>query len=165
MKYIEKRPEPKELTTYKETPGVCYEDMASKPTVRIPVKTSLVEEQGFICCYCGQRIANDSTTIIEHIKSRKNYPKLDLDYRNMLASCDGGSKKRSERDEFGKRVNKKYPEFCDAHKKEHDIPINPLQADCEKHFIFDIDGQIIYDEEDLDPIEKTRRKKQEKNKC
>lgn len=157
MKYIEKKTEPAELIDYKKTPGVCYEDMASRPAVRTPVKQSLLEEQGFICCYCGQRIANDSNTNIEHLKSRKNYPHLDLSYENMLASCDGGSGKRSERDSSGKRINKKYPEFCDAHKKEFDIPVHPLQLDCAHHFVFDSDGQIIYDEEDQSAEETVRR--------
>ena len=131
--------------------------MASRPAVRNPVKQSLVEEQGFICCYCGQRIANDSSTNIEHLKSRKNYPHLDLSYENMLASCDGGSAKRSERDSSGKRINKKYPEFCDAHKHESDIPVHPLQNDCAEHFVFDKDGQIIYDEDDLAAEETVRK--------
>lgn len=157
MKYIEKKAEPPELIEYKKTPGVCYEDMASRPEVRDPVKQSIVEEQYYICCYCGQRIFNNRNTNIEHLKSRKLYPHLDLSYENMLASCDGGSAKRSERDLLGQRINKKFPEFCDAHKKEFDIPVHPLQQDCSEHFIFDIDGQIIYDEDDQMAEETVRR--------
>lgn len=157
MKYISKRPEPEELIKYKETPGVCYEDMASRPAVRNPVKQSLVEEQGYICCYCGRRIANDSNTHIEHLKSQKVYPLLQLCYENMLATCDGGQAQRSARDQNGRKIHRNYPVFCDACKEEHDIPIDPLQRECEAHFIFDQDGQIIYDTDDHDAKETVRR--------
>ena len=72
MKYIEKRAEPAELIEYKKTPGVCYEDMASRPEVRDPVKQSIVEEQYYICCYCGQRIFNNRNTKRNRCGNKKN---------------------------------------------------------------------------------------------
>ncbi len=52
----------------------------------------LVSDQGFICCYCGRRIENDSNTVIEHLHPKSKYKSLALHFYNLLASCQGGSK-------------------------------------------------------------------------
>lgn len=56
------------------------------------LKSSLVEEQGYICCYCGQRIFKDSNTRIEHCSPKSDNKALTYEYNNLLASCQGGSK-------------------------------------------------------------------------
>ena len=144
MKYIEKNPEPLELIEYKNTPGVCYETMASCPPVRDAVKKSLLEEQGYICCYCGSEVELSRNTILEHLlpKGKDEYRYLNLEYTNILASCDGGQQKRSERAENGRKRNKSYPSFCDDNKKNEVLPVHPLQVNCEDRFYFDEEGKI-----------------------
>lgn len=54
----------------------------------------LLEDQGHICCYCGQRIFDDHNTIVEHLlpKDEDKYPEKMYEYDNLLASCNGGQK-------------------------------------------------------------------------
>lgn len=78
-------------------------DGRSSITNKAEIKKSLLKEQGYICCYCGNRIIKDrNSSHIEHLipKSKKdnagNYVQLNkekvYDYDNLLASCYGGSK-------------------------------------------------------------------------
>lgn len=48
----------------------------------------LVEEQGYICCYCMKRITYD-TSHIEHFWPKRFFELKDMDYGNMFASCQG----------------------------------------------------------------------------
>lgn len=143
MKKIIKNPEPVELIEYKKTPGVSFDGWPKE--VRDPVKKSLVEEQGYICCYCQQYIDVFPNTIIEHFLPRngKGYDHLSLEYTNLLASCDGGQGERSLRDDKGRKKNKKYPVHCDASKENEKIGISPLREDCERFFLYDDDGNIF----------------------
>ena len=50
----------------------------------------LGNEQGWICCYCGQRIKNNHTTIVEHLEPKSINKRLTFDYKNLYASCRGG---------------------------------------------------------------------------
>jgi len=116
MKLIKKEKEPSEWETYRNTPGVKYE---SKPYLR----KALYKEQGGICAYCMQRLKNEfeidkpSTNRIEHLKSRDNYPELQLDYRNMLLCCNGQAKE-------GKNDHV----YCDRKKGNKEITISPLDS-------------------------------------
>lgn len=55
------------------------------------LKSSLLKDQGYICCYCGKRILDDFRTILEHLHPKSKYKDKTYDYTNLLASCDGGS--------------------------------------------------------------------------
>ena len=76
MKYIEKNPEPEPLKQWREKQletGVnfTYENFCN-PEKSI-TKQSLLDEQGFICCYCCQRI-NDRTSHYELKLWEPNHP-------------------------------------------------------------------------------------------
>lgn len=79
-----------------------------------------MEDQGYICCYCGRRIINDEHTKIEHIMCQKEHNDLALNFNNLLASCDGGDSDRAH------RIKPRHCEHCDAKKGEQDIPVSPL---------------------------------------
>lgn len=55
------------------------------------LKETLVHDQGYICCYCGQRIEVNHHTSIEHLYPKKTYKDLVFYFDNLLASCNGGS--------------------------------------------------------------------------
>lgn len=55
------------------------------------LKIALLQEQGYICCYCGRKIYDDHTTSIEHLKPKSKNKHLTYDYSNLLASCSGGT--------------------------------------------------------------------------
>lgn len=85
---INKGNEPLEWMAKCNTPD--FTQYESIPALR----KALLEEQGFICAYCMRQIpvkdsSENETSKIEHIKSRSDYPYLQLDYNNMLICCPG----------------------------------------------------------------------------
>lgn len=139
MKRIIKSASPEELETYKQTPGARYEDMDS--TTKKAIRKSLVEEQGYLCCYCGMKIENDYHSTIDHIKPQgvKEYEDLQLDYNNLICSCDGDEQKRCNKT---KAEKKKFPSHCNNIKADQKIKVSPLDIDCESKFEFDEEGNI-----------------------
>ena len=88
MIQINKGTEPEEWTAKKATPD--FTQYESIPALR----TSLLEEQGYICAYCMRRIPAkdikvDATSKIEHILSRESSPDLQLSFANMAICCPG----------------------------------------------------------------------------
>lgn len=165
MKYIHKNPEPVELRRYRQKANASYEGLRSKRTLYQKVKQSLVEEQGFICCYCGRRILGGTDSQIEHIfaKGTPVYEEMQLDYEtNLVACCDGGKKERQTDSIRREDI------YCEAKKGNIILPINPLNPDCEKKFIFAEDGEVFGVSKDAEvtikilnlnsPVIKTMRK-------
>ena len=118
MRRITKTTPPEEFLEYLQTPGVSYEGLSGQP--KEALRRRLLEDQGYICCYCGQRIHNDEHTKIEHIKCQKNYGDLELCFSNMLVSCDGGDVDRAN------GVRPRHQLHCDAKKGNRDIPVSPI---------------------------------------
>lgn len=145
MKYIVKSLSPVSLEEYKKTPGACYNDMPQK--VKEEVRQSLVSEQGGICCYCGSRIVPNHHSVIEHLypKGLKQYSHLQLEYTNLLCSCDGGESDRTRKPKAEKR---KFPSFCDDKKNNRILNLTPLDPTCETQFSYDEEGHI-YGETDV----------------
>lgn len=165
MKYIRKNPEPVELRQYRQKANASYAGLRKKKTLYRKVKLSLAEEQGFICCYCGRRISGGDDSQIEHIHAKGTpvYEEMQLDYEtNLLACCDGGKSAR-ETDSI-----RKEDLYCEARKDNIILPINPLNPDCEKKFIFAEDGEVLGVSKDAEvtikilnlnsPVIKTMRK-------
>jgi len=133
MKRVKKGKEPASLLTYRKQPQASYEDYRERDDLR----ESLLEEQGYICCYCMQRI-NKENLKIEHWKPQSKYPELQLISHNLLAACDGNEGSS--------------PKFqhCDTHKGDDEITLNPAdsQKNCEQYIKYSSDGRIDSD----DPI-------------
>ena len=145
MKYIVKSSSPASLDAYKTTAGACYNDMPQN--VKEEVRKSLVSEQGGLCCYCGKRILPDYHSVIEHLlpKGIKQYSHLQLEYTNLLCSCDGGESDRTGKTKAEKR---KFPSFCDDKKNSRVLSLSPLEPTCEEQFSYDEEGHI-YGETDI----------------
>ncbi|MBQ7674017.1 MAG: TIGR02646 family protein [Alphaproteobacteria bacterium] len=133
MKYIRKNASPQSLEQYKITPGASFDRLPSR--VKKDIKDSLLDEQGGICCYCGNRITFE-TSNIEHFKPKdiNLFPRLQLEYSNLLSSCLGGQIER--------HGDHGYPLSCDARKKNKIIPLSPTDPTCESQFEYDLDGSI-----------------------
>lgn len=134
MRHITKTAPPQEFVEYCATPGVSYDNLSGTPKIKL--RKRLLEDQGYICCYCGRQIKNDKYTKIEHIKCQEKYNELSLCFENMLASCDGGEQDRE------KRVRPKHKVHCDAKKENEDIPISPLDETIEDYLMFFDDGTV-----------------------
>lgn len=72
-------------------------------------------------------LVNESNSHNEHIKPRDSYPKLSLDYNNLLVSC-------TDDNHCGK--------YKDNHFDEANF-LSPLDEDCEEQFYYHEDGEIL----------------------
>ncbi len=131
MKYIKKGEEPQNLSEWKATQkslGVNYNYKYLSNPEKGSVHTSLLDEQGYICCYCCMRV-EQSNSHIEHLAPQsKTDSESSLDYTNMLGSC-------------GRDPN--WPEYCGNKKQNIAIAVSPLQANCEDFFSYSSTGEIV----------------------
>jgi len=117
MRFIEKQPEPSEFTSWKsKNKGINYQVLQQFPEIKRKLKYSLIHEQHCICCYCEKRI-NTATSTIEHLLPIDKFPKLQLDYDNILASCNSGN-------------------HCNQKRGNKDLKVHPLQNNVSKRFQF-----------------------------
>ncbi len=135
MRYIRKGDEPESLANLK---ALANEDW--KPTykddcrgeVKTQLHNALLQEQGYICCYCGMSITKEDSHI-EHLKPRSRYPELALEYKNLLTSC------RRERE-------RREPQHCGVKKDDwYDelLMISPLDQNCASFFRYLASGEIL----------------------
>jgi uncharacterized protein (TIGR02646 family) len=135
MKYIQKGKEPQILSNWKvrqkPTPNYHYEYFLNPE--RAAVHISLLSEQGYICCYCCQRV-DKTNSHIEHLDPQsKTDAELSVDYTNMLASCGRDTNKPGYR----------WPEYCGNKKGDRAIGVSPLQSNCEDFFSYSSNGEIL----------------------
>ena len=133
MKRIAKGPEPAAFSSWK-----AADHMAHRPRWRrVPgperraVHASLMREQGFLCCYCEARVTAKNSHV-EHFRPRETFKGLQLDYDNLLCSCQ-------------RNVKGEEPRHCGNKKGswfKEDLLVSPLSADCEERFRFTADGCI-----------------------
>lgn len=130
MIWIVKQNEPKSLEEHRNTPGSDYYGLD-----KTELRKSLLEEQGFICAYCMQRIRGADDTKIEHYQPRN--PANELQYTNLLAVCYGNSKPNRQ----GVPID---PErfTCDKKKEDDILQINPQSEADMKTVYYDQNGRI-----------------------
>lgn len=147
MRRIIKNEEPKSFALYRRnnnlSPKADYNDNMKKNENK-ELRESLIKEQGYICCYCMQRITlqNDSTTQtkIEHFKPQSIYNGTDgkedlrLIYSNLFLACKG---------EGVDDNNKKY-NCCDSKKLKRELHfIDLLDDSIEKKIKYSSSGIIF----------------------
>lgn len=131
MKRIKKIREPQDFTQWKiDNPDNHTWDAVDGNIKRI-VRGSLITEQGFICCYCEQKITIDNAHV-EHFLPQYQRPDLSLDYKNLLASCNGNDD------------HHKMGLYCAHEKDKHQYIeiVSPLSRICEDRFIYYFNGGI-----------------------
>lgn len=112
MLHIKKHIQPDKFTQYVSSANAHFDDMPSE--VKSVLRKSLLEEQGYLCAYCMQRIAADNEVKIEHYVPRNL--QNELLYNNLLAVCKGGEGRA------------KIHQTCDTHKGNTELHINPQLA-------------------------------------
>ncbi|CAI0904874.1 retron system putative HNH endonuclease [Serratia proteamaculans] len=110
MRFINKRGEPRLLTSYRAAGGE-YDGRNFTP-VKDSIRLSLLQDQGHLCAYCMSRITIDNMKV-EHWACQADNPIRQLDYSNLLGCCKGG-----EGDRF---VN----QTCDSRKGNKPLKFNP----------------------------------------
>jgi uncharacterized protein (TIGR02646 family) len=145
MKCIIKKQEPQESIDWKSNDKMFQKGKPNWnrfPTnLKDALRAEISKEQGYICCYCERRISNNDFHL-EHIKPKgiKAYSNLQLDYLNLICSCQLELEK-GERRHCGNSKASWYVE---------NEFVSPLELDCEKRFKYSGDGQIYpIDENDL----------------
>lgn len=133
MKHIVKGDEPRELFLWKQLVNADWQPTYAqlRGTEKRAVKHALMMEQGFLCCYCERRlVAGDSH--IEHFRPQGDPACDDLDYHNLLCSCQN-------------QIKQGEPRHCGNLKDgwfDENRLVSPLMPDCETHFAYAGDGSI-----------------------
>ncbi len=133
MKYVIKQQEPLSLSNLKTTyPDITYKKLgADYPEIKSEVKRTLIQEQGYICCYCECRI-NTNDSHIEHFRPQSD-PSVDpLDFSNLICSCLK-DKVAGDPLHCGHLKNNWFDSI---------LLISPLDASCETKFRYKSDGSI-----------------------
>lgn len=133
MKHIVKLREPQSFSDWKamanESWQPTYADLRGQ--IKQSVKQALMDEQGYICCYCERRLM-DGDSHIEHFRPQ-NDPQADsLDYANLLCSCQA-------------QIEKGDPRHCGNRKDDwfdEQLLISPLGSNCAVRFAYSGDGEI-----------------------
>jgi uncharacterized protein (TIGR02646 family) len=157
MKHIKKNEEPQEFIDWKNNSfaGIEAKNNAgasgdelwailpsnrTKPSApneysKADLRKAIATEQFYICCYCMTGIKGvPLDTRMEHFLPKETYkPNEVFDYQNLLAACDVKAKPEEQSCDI-KKDNK------DPNKK---IILSPLQVDCETHFDYKENGEII----------------------
>lgn len=110
----------------------------------------LNEEQGGVCCYCGQKLCFPDTQhySVEHVKPRSKYPCLVGEYKNLLLSCHSSEKERADVKEIVRRKKDRKKQFhCDEYKGNNELHYSPLQLDCASHFLYKLNGEVEGDDD------------------
>jgi uncharacterized protein (TIGR02646 family) len=141
MKWIDKKlkNQPASLKKHLRTPHHNYGNYKEKDELR----TALLKEQGFICCYCMKRVQEptEDKMVIEHFKAfaiyngQNGFPDLTLDFTNLLGSCTGGEN------------GSKHLRHCDETKKKAELLINPMDKSMMQKIRFNSEGIVSVKEE------------------
>jgi len=126
MKYIKKGNEPQNFITWKSNASNTYSNLRNP--IKADLKNALLLEQGYICCYCESKISSNNSHI-EHLDPQCNNNSNDLEFTNLLCSCQN-------------KLFKGEPRHCGNSKDNKNIPITPLMEGCEEKFTYTADGQI-----------------------
>lgn len=133
MKHVVKGAEPREFADWKALANDAWQPRYAD--LRDPEKAvlhdALLAEQGRVCCYCGRAVTRTDSHI-EHFRPQESHDRLSLDYGNLHASCIRETKPGR-------------PLHC-GHAKgsgfDEGVAISPLDAGCERRFIYPADGSI-----------------------
>jgi len=119
-------------------------DVSKNDFIRDEVLTSLLEEQGYLCAYCMQKI-NETNSSIEHIIGQKYVEdevelgkENQINYDNLLAVCEGKSCKNDLHcDKSRANYQQKNPK--------RKLFVTPLENRIMQNIKFTSKGMIFYD--------------------
>ena len=137
---IKKGKEPPELIAYRKKKYAAYDNMPRD--VHDAVLKNLMQEQGYLCAYCMCKIPQTGKTpsvTIEHWDPQSKTSEVKaLDYRNMLAVCNGN-----------RGCGKKEYMTCDAKRGNTPLTVHPLNPLTLSSIQYKADGTIFSNEPDI----------------
>lgn len=129
MRKISKTEEPPELVQWKrKNPKLHrYDDLNRNKSnegkiARQKINERNIEDQFGLCAYCCKRI-DESNSMNEHLVPRSKNHQKELDFNNIVASCDTKNQ-------------------CDKAHDNQDLPLTPLMAECEIELQFFLSGDV-----------------------
>lgn len=134
MKWIDKVAEPAEFLVWKNQDRMAHRPRWNRVPrdVRSTVHRALLEEQGFLCCYCEASVNVDNSHV-EHFRPRRRpFEDQQLDYRNLHCSCQ-------------RELQKGEPRHCGNKKGgwfQEELMVSPLDRRCETRFLFTGNGEV-----------------------
>jgi uncharacterized protein (TIGR02646 family) len=130
--------------------GKRYDDLDADPRDKQRVRTALLEDQGYLCCYCMRSIDPDKHRIrIEQYQSQSSNPDRELDWDNLLAACSGAPKLRGRaKDDKAARKVPRELQTCDYRKGDSPLTISPLTTNVDD-IQYLPDGQLQHPERAL----------------
>lgn len=129
MRHITKGAEPPRLVAEKKKRGGTYDGLSA--ACKSEIRQALLRDQGWLCCYCMQRIGDDWKAMkIEHFRSQAAHPELQVAWSNLLAACLGG--------EGLSRAD----QHCDTRKGERAITLDPTSSTVTSQIRYLRDGLI-----------------------
>lgn len=156
MLNIKKNSDPDEYKEFKRDQGkICdlnsyegkYNDLITSKAKKA-VQESLCKEQGYLCCYCMQRIGHvrcpDSKNSdvkcmrLEHFKCQSIRKELKFEYSNMFAVCHGFNRMDC------------FEEHCDVKKASSELKYNPAVHNVEEYVSYTPDGTILSTDPEFD---------------
>ena len=107
------------------------------------LKKQLFEDQGGICCYCGMKLeySFDPQYRVEHVRPKETCRELVGEYKNLLLSCKATKEEIDARNKAPKKKRKDMM-HCDEAKGPAEIMYSPLNPDCEKAYIYNLQGVV-----------------------
>jgi len=142
MKHIIKNDPPEKFINWlSRRPNRTWKTLTGRRNARMIKQIlwdSLVKEQGYLCCYCERRIESGGhSSHIEHLLPKDDYPEFQLEYNNLLCSCQA-------EDNEGKLTSN----ICGHKKKKQLLPIDPLKPICETDIVYTSSGKLKGKNED-----------------
>ncbi|WP_051676868.1 retron system putative HNH endonuclease [Maridesulfovibrio frigidus] len=120
-----------ELIDFDNYTGDFNDDIT--PQAKQALQEELCKEQGYLCCYCMNRIYPNSMRL-EHWQCQHNYPEKKFTYSNMLGACCGN-------EGSGSAV-----EHCDVKKGDGALRCHPARDRVEDSIKYSPDGTISSDD-------------------
>jgi uncharacterized protein (TIGR02646 family) len=136
MKYIEKGEEPGAFTEWKKKPDNLQRTWKSfrRTKAKNQLLQALLEEQGYICCYCCSSITKENCHI-EHLKPQNEDEKSRFEYKNLMVSCQGEDEDKPS-----------IPVHCGHQKQgwyDKNLFVSPLEPNCAEFFKYSSSGEIL----------------------
>lgn len=98
--------------------------------VKNDLRQALVKAQGWLCCYCMNRITPDNSTI-EHFLPQSQFKEEEVRYANLFLTC-----------RYSRGKSKK-EQHCDDKKGDELIPHYISLPSCENYFAYNSRGEIL----------------------
>lgn len=136
MRHFEKKPSPSQFEKWKAVRGSLATYATIPSEIKSIVRESLLDEQNWLCCYCGLSLTRNNVHI-EHFRPQSKFKHLQLEYSNLHVSCMGKLIHQNNDEE--------YSDFCGHSKKDwfdEELLVSPLDPNCDSYFEYGFDGTI-----------------------